>query len=180
MRAGIVVGPHAVHRAHQPLTGSRAHNVCAERHRMIRAQRLRREGSHRSHLLAINRAHAIRSQRVCGQNPCVEGHRASLHQKTPPIYIHALVSIAAIQKSYSLGISLTRKDRLACDESLTTRRPIFTNCNNGPLVTLALANAVIAINFQNRRQTFLYRIREGLPVIRPGSATLACRIPVWL
>jgi hypothetical protein len=39
-----------------------------------------------------------------GQNPCAEGRRASLHQKTPPIYIHALVSIAAMQKSYSLGI----------------------------------------------------------------------------
>jgi hypothetical protein len=50
---------------------------------------------------------------VCGQNPCAEGRRASLQQKTPPIYIHALVSIAAMQKSYSLGISLTRNDRLA-------------------------------------------------------------------
>ena len=76
----------------------------------------------KSHPLAIDCAHAIRSQRVCGQNPCVEGRRASLHQKTPPIYIHALVSIAAMQKSYSLGISLTRNDRLACDESLTTSR----------------------------------------------------------
>jgi hypothetical protein len=70
MRAGIVVGAHAIHRAHQPLTGSRAHNVCAERHRMIRAQRLRRESSHGSHPLAINCARAIRSQRVCGQNLC--------------------------------------------------------------------------------------------------------------
>jgi hypothetical protein len=85
MRAGIVVGTHAIHSAHQPLTGSRAHNVCAERHRMIRAQRLRREGSHGSHPLAVNCAHTIRSQRVCGQNPCAEGRRASLHQKTPPI-----------------------------------------------------------------------------------------------
>ena len=127
MRAGIVVGTHAIHRAHQPLTGSRAHNVCAERHRKIRAQRLRREGSHGSHPLAVNCAHAIRSHRVCGQNPCAEGRRASLHQKTPPIYIHALVSIAAMQKSYSLGISLTRNDRLACDESLTTSRLVGTD-----------------------------------------------------
>jgi hypothetical protein len=74
---------------------------------MIRAQRLRREGSHGSHLLAVDCAHAIRS-RVCGQNPSTKGRRASLHQKTPPIYIHALVSIAAMQKSYSLGISLTK------------------------------------------------------------------------
>jgi len=103
-----LIGTHAIQRAHQPLTGSGAQNVCAERHRMIRAQRLRREGSHRSHSLAIDCAHAIRSQRGCGQNPCAEGRCASLHQKTPPIYIHALVSIAAMQKSYSLGISLAR------------------------------------------------------------------------
>jgi hypothetical protein len=88
---------------------------------MIRAQGLRREGSHGSHPLVINGAHAVRSQRVCVQNPCAEGRRASLHQKTPPIYVHSLVSIAAMQKSYSLGIFLTRNDRLACDESLTTR-----------------------------------------------------------
>ena len=105
MRAGIVVGTHAIHRAHQPLTGSRAHNVCAERDRMIGAQRLRGEGGHRSHPLAVNCAHAIRRQRGCSQNPQAEGRRASLRQKTPPIYIHALFSIAAMQESYSRGIS---------------------------------------------------------------------------
>jgi hypothetical protein len=78
---------------------------------MIRAQRLRREGSHRSHPLVVNRAHAIRSPHVCGQNPCAEGRRASLHQKTPPIYIHALVSIAAMQKSYSHQLSESSANR---------------------------------------------------------------------
>jgi len=36
-----------------------------------------------------------------------------------------------MQKSYSVAISLTRNDRLACDESLSTSRLIVTNWGAG-------------------------------------------------
>jgi hypothetical protein len=88
-----------------------------------------------------------------------------------------------MQKSYSRGISLTRNDRLACDESLTTRRIIVLIAIIGPLVTITPRKCGYRHQLQNRRlhgsnqltaslASSHYRIAGGTPVAKAASSTI--------
>jgi hypothetical protein len=78
-----------------------------------------------------------------------------------------------MQKSYSRGISLTRNDRLACDESLTTSRHIgtyrfFDECIDDN----ALSEVVFPVAIKDSRISFAHLrslpISPQLRILRPG------------